>query len=251
MPDVLISKAGLIVTTLITLLILERLFPVVPWVGGVWRVLKNFGLAGINAILSPLIVLPLTLFAADHALAWRPEAWTGTWFLLLDLVLLDFWIYWWHRLNHAVPFFWRFHEVHHLDDTLDVSSAVRFHFGEVLLSSVVRAAVIFLLDVPFQSVLVFEVMVAMTAMFHHSNLRLPAWLERPLSWIIVTPSIHWIHHHALRRDTDSSYATFLSLWDRLFGSSSKTVRSVDLAIGVEGIKDKTAAELVVRPFKPR
>lgn len=196
------SKGGIIILALISFLILERLFPVARWVGGIWRVLKNFGLAGFNALLSPLIVLPVTQLAAGHAFHWRPESWSGGWFILVDLLILDCWIYWWHRANHVLPFLWRFHEVHHLDETLDASSALRFHFGEVVMSSLVRAAVIILLGIPFAAVAVFEVLVAVNAIFHHSNLKLPRWLERPLSWVIVTPAIHWVHHHAIRRDTD-------------------------------------------------
>jgi sterol desaturase/sphingolipid hydroxylase (fatty acid hydroxylase superfamily) len=158
---------------------MERLFPVARWVGGAWRVLKNFGLAGFNALLSPLIVLPVTQFAAGHAFTWRPDGWTDGWFILIDLLILDCWIYWWHRINHEVQFLWRFHEVHHLDETLDASSALRFHFGEVLLSSLVRAAVIIALGIPFTSVVLFETAVAISAIFHHSNTRLPAgWSAR-------------------------------------------------------------------------
>ena len=86
-------------------------------------------------------------------------------------------------------------------------------------------------------------------MFHHSNLRLPSWLERLLSLIMVTPSIHWVHHHAIRTDTDSNYSTLLSVWDRLFGSRIPTVRSPDMPIGVEGGRDRTIAALVTRPFR--
>ncbi len=251
MPEFLISKPGIILTVLVGLLVLERLFPVARWVGGLWRVARNFSLAAINAALSPLIVLPLTYFAASHGLSWRPVEWSGWGMLLFDIVLLDFWIYWWHRANHALPFLWRFHEVHHLDNMLDVSSALRFHFGEVLLSALVRAAVIVLLDVPFTSVVAFELVVALAAMFHHSNLRLPGWFEQPLSRLIVTPSLHWIHHHALRADTDSNYSTFLSVWDRLFASKSQTLRTPELAMGVEGERDKPGLKLVIRPFDPR
>lgn len=243
------SKGGIILLALAVFLTLERLFPVARWVGGLWRVLKNFGLAGFNALLSPLIVLPLTQLAAGHALHWRPEGWTGGWFIIADLIILDCWIYWWHRANHMLPMLWRFHEVHHLDETLDASSALRFHFGEVLLSSLVRAVVIWLLDIPFASVAVFELLVAVNAIFHHSNLRLPAWLEWPLSWLIVTPSIHWVHHHAIRRDTDSNYAALLSVWDRVFGSSSATIRTPAMPIGVEGLADKPGLDLVARPFR--
>lgn len=248
---ILSSKGGIIILTLVAFLILERLFPVARWVGGIWRVLKNFGLAGFNALLSPLIVLPVTQLAAGHAIGWRPDGWNGGWFILVDLLILDCWIYWWHRANHMLPFLWRFHEVHHLDETLDASSALRFHFGEVVLSSLVRAAVIIVLEVPFTTVAIFEVLVAVNAIFHHSNLKLPAWLERPLSWLIVTPSIHWVHHHAIRSDTDSNYSALLSVWDRIFGSSSATVRTADMPIGVEGLTDKPGLTLVARPFRRR
>ena len=109
------------------------------------------------------------------------------------------WIYWWHRANHELPFLWRFHAVHHYDELLDTSSAVRFHFGEVALSALARAGVIVLLDLPLASVVLFEGLVLMAAIFHHSDARLPPAIERPLSRVIVTPSIHWVHHHARRR----------------------------------------------------
>jgi sterol desaturase/sphingolipid hydroxylase (fatty acid hydroxylase superfamily) len=147
-----------------------------------------------------------------------------------------------------VPFLWRFHAVHHLDETLDATTALRFHFGEVALSAVVRAVVIFLLAMPLSSVLVFEILIAVATIFHHSNLKLPPRFERLLSFLMVTPSIHWIHHHAVRADTDSSYATVLSLWDRLFGSRSRTVRTPGLQIGVEGVRDLTVLRLLARPF---
>jgi sterol desaturase/sphingolipid hydroxylase (fatty acid hydroxylase superfamily) len=182
-------------------------------------------------------------------LQWRPDWYSGWTGLTLDLLLLDVWIYWWHRLNHMVPFLWRFHEVHHLDEQLDSTSAVRFHFGEVILSSIVRAAVILIAAIPLTSVIVFELVVLVSALFHHSNLRLPSKLETILSRFIVTPSIHWIHHHAKRDDTDSSYATVLSLWDGIFASSSKTVRTPEMSIGVEGRRDVRYLKLLLRPFK--
>ena len=246
--QLLTGKGGIVLGTLLAFLILERLFPVARWVGGLARVLKNLFLASFNFILGPLIVIPVTVFAVEHAPDWRPDLWSGWPGLIADLLILDFWIYWWHRLNHTLPFLWRFHAVHHLDETLDASSALRFHFGEVALSALVRALVIYLLAVPLASVLIFEVLIAVAAIFHHSNVKLPARLERALSWIIVTPSIHWIHHHAIRADTDSSYSTVLSLWDRLFGSSSKTVRNAELPIGVEGAQDKPFLHLLLLPF---
>ena len=228
--------------------ILERLFPVVAWIGGLARVVKNLALASFNFIASPLIVIPIAAFATDHALNWHPAFWTGWLGLGLDLLLLDFWIYWWHRANHRLPFLWRFHEVHHLDEMLDTTSALRFHFGEVVLSSLVRALVIVVLGIPFVSVIAFEVLVLVAAIFHHSNLKLPAAFEKVLSWIIVTPSIHWVHHHARQQDTDSNYSTVLSIWDRLFASRSVFARTPTMKIGVEQRSEKSLIGLLTRPF---
>ena len=243
------SKGGIVLAVLVALLVLERLFPVARALGGLRRLARNFSLASLNAILSFAVVVPVSGLAAQWALDWRPAAWSGWVGLALDLVILDCWIYWWHRANHELPFLWRFHEIHHLDEFLDASSALRFHFGEVFLSALVRAAVILLLGVPFAHVVVFETLIALVTMFHHSNVRVPPRLERLVSFVIVTPSIHWVHHHALRADTDSNYSTLLSVWDRLFASRSRTLRSVDMPIGVEGGLDRGIMALVRRPFR--
>jgi sterol desaturase/sphingolipid hydroxylase (fatty acid hydroxylase superfamily) len=244
-------KGVAVLAALAGFLVLDRVIPAARVIGGLKRVAKNLSFAGLNAILSWGIVVPVSAFAATHALGWRPLWWSGGTGLLLDIVLLDCWIYWWHRANHELPFLWRFHEVHHLDEFLDASSALRFHFGEVFLSALVRAAVIYVLGVPLSSVIIFETLLAFVTIFHHSNVRLPAWLETPLSRLIVTPSIHWVHHHAIRADTDSNYATLLSMWDRIFRSRSATTRSADMAIGVEGARDRSLLRLLERPFSGR
>jgi sterol desaturase/sphingolipid hydroxylase (fatty acid hydroxylase superfamily) len=242
------GKGIAIFLALVLTLVLERIFPMVRVRENAQRLARNFSLAGFNFLLSPLIVLPITQFAAGHGLFQRPAWWSGWQGVVIDLIILDCWIYFWHRLNHIVPALWRFHVVHHLDETLDASSALRFHFGEVFLSALVRAIAIILLDVPFQTVVVFETLVTIAAIFQHSNLRLPQDLERALSWVIVTPSIHWVHHHALRSDTDSNYSTILSVWDRLFGSRSLTPRVVSLKMGVEDLRDLPILRLILRPF---
>lgn len=259
---VLTAYKGVIVVGWIALLLIaERVAPAVarprdPGAGplGSWaRIGRNLTLFAINGVLSRVAVIPLTLAAATLPWDWRPEGLglgaTGWAVMAVDLVILDLWIYWWHRANHRIPFLWRFHEVHHLDEFLDVSSAVRFHAGEVLLSAGVRAVVIIALDIPLATVLVFETLVLLSSVFHHSNVRLPRTLERALSRVIVTPSIHWVHHHAVRRDTDSNYATVLSLWDRVFGSRSPTPRTPDMPIGTEGLRETRLLGLLKRPFK--
>jgi sterol desaturase/sphingolipid hydroxylase (fatty acid hydroxylase superfamily) len=247
--EFLSSKTTIVFAVFIVLFVLERLFPVAAWIGGFARVAKNLAIAAFNFVASPLIVIPIAAFATSHALQWRPEFWSGWVGLILDMLLLDLWIYWWHRANHHLPFLWRFHEVHHLDEMLDTTSALRFHIGEVVLSSLVRALVIVVLGLPLASVVAFEVLVLVSAIFHHSNLKLPAGFEKALSWIIVTPSIHWVHHHARQQDTDSNYSTVLSVWDRLFSSASSFVRKPDMKIGVEQRSEKNLVELLKRPFQ--
>lgn len=239
------------------LFLAERLVPAAPWPGsGPWspgnwrRVLRNALLWAVNLGLSPLAVLPLTAWAASAAPQWRPDWWQGWPALALDLLLLDFLIYWWHRANHEIAFLWRFHRVHHLDRFLDTSSALRFHFGEVLLSALARAAVVFALGFPLASVLVFEGLLLVATIFHHSNLRLAPGFERALKLAVVTPAIHWVHHRRARRDTDSNYATVLSVWDPLFGTRSATSRDPAMPIGVEGQEESDIAGLIVRPFRP-
>jgi len=250
--NALIAYKGVVVGVwVVLLLVAERLAPAVERQGGWGRVGRNISLFLVNTVLSRFAVIPLTAFAATVTLDWRPEAFNGGWWILVDLVILDFWIYWWHRANHTLPFLWRFHEIHHLDEFLDVTSATRFHAGEVLLSAAVRAVVIILLDIPLESVLAFEAMVLIASAFQHSNLRIPVGLERAISWVFVTPSIHWVHHHAVRRDTDSNYANTFSLWDRLFGTRSPTPRTPSMKIGAEGAHDRRFLGLLGRPVEPR
>ena len=212
------------------------------------RLGRNLSLWGINALLSPALVLPITAFGVAQGWGWRPDWMAGWAGVLIDLIVLDFWIYWWHRANHIVPLFWRFHRVHHMDEWLDVTSAVRFHFGEVLLSALARVPVILIMGMPLLSVIIFESLVLVLAGFQHSNLRLPGKLESCLSRIIITPSIHWVHHHVLRSDTNSNYGTFFSFWDRWFDSRSSNSRQLDMAIGLDDQKELKIFRLLLLPF---
>ncbi len=255
-PDLLRFKGMVVIAWLVLLFALERVMPAAmpPDGDGKWcwrRLLRNAGLWLVNTGLSPLIVIPVSFWATGQSLGWRPDWWAGWPALLVDLLVLDFLIYWWHRANHVIPLLWRFHEIHHLDHFLDTTSAVRFHFGEVLLSALARAAIIVVLGIPLVSVVVFEAVVLLAAIFHHSNLRLPPGLERGLSRVIITPSIHWVHHHAVRSDTDSNYGTLFSFWDPIFGSRSRTARTPDMPIGVERLPERSLLDLVIRPFRPR
>lgn len=248
-----LTKGAVTLSWFALLFLAERLWPASPRPAdpGLRRLGRNGMLWIINTALSPLLVLPLTALAANHRAEWRPDWWSGWLGLGLDIIALDFLIYWWHQANHRVAFLWRFHEVHHLDRFLDSTSAVRFHFGEVLLSAAARAGVILVFGFPFVSVLAFEALLLCATIFHHSNLRLPPVAETTLSCLIVTPSIHWVHHHAVRADTDSNYGTLFSFWDGLFGTRSPTLRTPTMPIGVEARAEEALPRLVARPFRAR
>jgi sterol desaturase/sphingolipid hydroxylase (fatty acid hydroxylase superfamily) len=249
-PWPVIAKGGIVFAWFALFFVAERLAPAVqPLVPtGLPRLGRNGAFWLLNALLSPFVVLPLTAWAVAHRLPVRPEWWAGLPGLALDMLLLDFLIYWWHRANHEWPLLWRFHEVHHLDRFLDSTTAIRFHFGEVLLSAGARAAVALLLGFPFASIVAFESLLLCATIFHHSNLRLPAGLERVASFLIITPAIHWVHHHAARADTDANYGTLFSFWDRIFRTRSPTQRTPTMTIGVEGEGERALTALLARPF---
>jgi len=138
--------------------------------------------------------------------------------LSASVIILDAAIYLQHVMFHAVPLFWRLHRVHHADLDFDVTTGSRFHPVEILLSMLIKFAVIVLLGPPIVAVVVFEVLLNATAMFNHSNVRLPLALDAVLRWLIVTPDMHRVHHSHLGHETNSNFGFNLSVWDRLFGT---------------------------------
>jgi len=179
------------------------------------------------------------------------EGWAA---LLISLLLLDLIIYLQHRVFHIVPFLWRLHRVHHADQEIDVSTALRFHPLEIVLSMLIKMAAVLLLGVPALAVLLFEVLLNGMAMFNHSNLRLPLWLDALLRRLLVTPDMHRVHHSVLRHETNSNYGFNLALWDRLFGSyvaqpeSGHDAMRIGLNEYQSGDPD-TLKELLLIPFK--
>jgi sterol desaturase/sphingolipid hydroxylase (fatty acid hydroxylase superfamily) len=167
-------------------------------------------------------------------------------FLLMDLTF-----YYWHRANHVFPFLWRFHNVHHVDPDLDVSTSFRFHFGEVLYSLGFRALQVYLLGVSVVTYLVYELFFQCATLFHHSNVRLPITVERALNKIIVTPRMHGIHHSIVKDETNSNYSVIFRWWDLLHGTLRLNVKS-DVVIGVPAYADpddNKLLNLVILPLR--
>ncbi len=202
---------------------------------GLRRWPANLGIVALDAMLARLLIPGGALGAA----AWAEARGFGLFHWLdappwvafgASVVSLDGLIYAQHVLFHAVPVLWRLHMVHHADQDIDVTTGLRFHPIEILLSLSIKMAAVALLGAPVGAVLVFEMILNGMAMFNHANARLPAWLDATLRLLVVTPDMHRVHHSVLREETNSNYGFNLSIWDRLFD----TYRAAPKA-GHEGI----------------
>jgi sterol desaturase/sphingolipid hydroxylase (fatty acid hydroxylase superfamily) len=187
------------------------------------RWVSNLGIVFLNSALVRLL-LPATaagfaVFVAQRG--WgvfnvlEAPAWVG---IIASVVILDFAIYLQHVMFHAVPALWRLHRMHHADLDFDVTTGARFHPIEILLSMLIKFAVIAVIGAPAAAVIIFEVLLNATSMFNHGNFRLPVGLDRVLRLFIVTPDMHRVHHSIEDHETNSNFGFNLSLWDRLLGT---------------------------------
>ena len=182
---------------------------------------------------------------------WNVPGWIA---VPLAAMLLDLVIYLQHVLFHAVPTLWRLHRMHHADLEFDVTTGTRFHPIEIALSMVIKLTVIAALGAPALAVLIFEMLLNLTAMFNHSNVRLPLALDRVLRWFVVTPDMHRVHHSIVRRETNSNFGFNLPWWDRLFGTyrDQPEAGHDGMTIGVETFRDPAEQRLdrmLTQPFR--
>ena len=196
-----------ILLTIVGTAMLRLLFPLLAVGTAVWAQAAGFGLLHRIAI----------------------PGWAA---LALSLVVLDAVVYAQHLAMHRFGLLWRLHRVHHTDRDVDVTTAVRFHPGEIALSMALKMGVVALLGAPAAAVVAFEAILNGVAMFNHANLRLPAGFERRLRWLVVTPDMHRIHHSTLQAETDSNYGFNLSVWDRIFGSYRAAAGRPDFTLGL-------------------
>jgi sterol desaturase/sphingolipid hydroxylase (fatty acid hydroxylase superfamily) len=183
---------------------------------------RNLTLGAINALVLRAVAAGFTAAATE----WLTTTQTGLLYALtlpsairpvLALLLLDFWTWYWHRACHRVPFLWRFHRVHHSDPAMDVTTAFRFHPVELLLSTIIRLPVLALIGATVTELLVYETLLLASSQFQHAALSGGRW-DQALRRVLVTPSVHRIHHSPERPLTNSNYASLLNCWDRLFGT---------------------------------
>jgi sterol desaturase/sphingolipid hydroxylase (fatty acid hydroxylase superfamily) len=217
---------------------------------------RNLVMAGLSATAIQLAEKPLTVTLAElvehrrWGLLKRLDlpAWLE---VPLAVALLDYTLYLWHVLVHRVPFLWRFHLVHHLDLDLDASTAVRFHFGEMLLSVPWRAAQVVGLGISPLALSVWQTATLMEILFHHSNVEVPLAVERWLCHLIVTPRMHGIHHSSVPEETNSNWSSGLTIWDHLHGTLRLNVPQGEIVIGVPAYREPrevTLPRIVVLPF---
>lgn len=205
---------------------------------------NNLGLVFLNSavlrLLFPAAATGMALFAREQDWGLFNYVDAPFWVAILaSVVILDFFIWLQHVMVHAVPALWRLHRVHHADIDFDVTTGARFHPLEILLSMLIKFAVIILLGPPVVAVVIFEVVLNATAMFNHSNVRLPGTLDRLLRLIVVTPDMHRVHHSIEDDETNSNFGFNLPWWDRLFGTYRAQPRAghTDMIIGIHTFRE--------------
>ncbi|HUY90595.1 MAG TPA: sterol desaturase family protein [Pirellulales bacterium] len=210
---------------------------------------SNLGLVAMNVVLARSLA---PIAAAAAALVAESRSWgllhLADWPAWLEIALavaaFDLAIYLQHVMFHAVPALWRLHMVHHADLDFDVTTGLRFHTLEIVLSALFKLAVVVLVGPAAAAVVVFEVLLNATSMFNHSNVRMPGWLDRLLRWVIVTPDMHRVHHSVVRAEANSNFGFNLPWWDFLLGAyrSQPSAGHENMTIGVSQLRDELQAD---------
>lgn len=222
--------------------------------------LRNLLLGALNAGMIALVFVGLWFGASTWAeqrdfglLNWLSVTFDIPWWThaIGAIVLLDAWMYVWHRINHMIPFLWRFHRVHHSDRKMDVTTAGRFHIGEIAFSSLLRIPLILLLGLQLSELLMYETAMFAVVQFHHANIALPERIDRFLRALIVTPAMHKVHHSDWQPETDSNYSSLFSVWDRIGRSFRlrKELSAIQFGLEeIEGPEESTIPGMLRTPF---
>jgi len=255
-----VLRLGSFAVVLLSLALAERVWPLRGDARPARRQLANLGMVLIDTVLLrlafPLLAVALAiqvdarsggLFGAMDAPVWVE--------ILLAFLLFDLTIYWQHRLLHTIPLLWPLHRVHHSDTSFDVTTGVRFHPAEIALSMAIKLGLVVALGPHPAAVVIFELLLSASSLLTHADFAFPPRADRALRWLIVTPSMHRIHHSVRREETDSNYSFNLSLWDRVFGSyRARPLRAErNMPIGLPQWRDPGAlglGPLLLQPFRP-
>jgi sterol desaturase/sphingolipid hydroxylase (fatty acid hydroxylase superfamily) len=222
------------------------------------RWFSNLGITFIGTITLRLLA---SLSAIDAAIFAEKAGWgllnnvsLPYWLkMIIGVVVLDLAIYLQHAMFHGLPILWRLHMMHHSDLDFDVTTGVRFHPIEILLSMGIKMIVVFLVGISALGVLIFEVLLNATSLFNHGNVRLAASIDRVLRFFVVTPEMHRVHHSVIIRETNSNFGFNLPWWDRLFGTyrDQPAAGHLEMTIGLSQFRDSkglTLPWLLLLPF---
>jgi sterol desaturase/sphingolipid hydroxylase (fatty acid hydroxylase superfamily) len=221
------------------------------------RDLRNLTIAAIAGVVVQVaeipVTYPLSTLVSDSGWGLTGLLGISPWLAVpLGVLWLDYTLYLWHILTHQMPFLWRFHLVHHADLDLSATTALRFHAGELAASVPWRAAQIVLFGVSPLSLSIWQTLLPLSILFHHSNAELPVLAERSLSLLIVTPRMHGIHHSIVRGEIDSNWSSGLSIWDRLHGTLRLNIPQHEITIGVPALRrpeQVTLVKMLKAPFQ--
>lgn len=255
-----------LMVVLVLLFMWESLHPFYAHFSGSFKdrgkhVYRNLIIGAINGLMVSFVFVGLWFVAS----VWADEAGFGIMHWLQDglgipvwahaigaIILLDLWTYAWHRMNHEIPFFWRFHSVHHSDNKMDVTTASRFHLGEIFFSSLFRIPLIALFGVYLWELVLYEIVMFAVVQFHHANVGFPEKYDRMLRAIIVTPNMHRVHHSRWQPETDSNYSSLFSFWDRIAKTFRLNPEPETIKLGLEKFdreEDQTVKGMFKTPLK--
>lgn len=224
------------------------------------RWLINFGMYLLNFVLRLLVIVPILTAIGTKSIFSLSSIFINfniTSQIIVSVILIDLYLYWLHRTMHHVTFLWRAHLVHHSDSELDVSTNFRHHPSEVIITSIVMAALYFILRLPIEGIVVYGILNSVIQVWHHGNINMPEKIDKFLQLIIITPKLHQMHHSALMKETNSNYGGVFSLWDRLFGTLCiKPSENIQFRYGLEYFreeKQKSLKDVLLQPlaFKPK
>lgn len=245
------------ISSFLLLLLLQFIWPRRDLIkSGFQRLYHNLLLFTFNAIIMRGLV-PLTLVLVAQ---WAINEQVGIFNMLatealvaivVSVVVLDFAVYWQHVATHKIGWLWRIHKVHHADHDMDVTTAIRFHPVELLLSLVYKSAVVLLLGAPIIAIIIFELLLFIGPAFNHSNLRLPLVIDKALRLFIATPDVHRAHHSIYKSEQDTNYGFFLIWWDKLFGTYTSQPRGghTEMRIGLTDEPDcERIEQMLLAPF---
>jgi sterol desaturase/sphingolipid hydroxylase (fatty acid hydroxylase superfamily) len=268
MEDIVIVRSTIFVAVLVIFLLFQLIFPSRKNIDGRWKyMLSNVGIVLFNNVvigLLPLIPYQMSIIAKNNT--WGlinfifndsnllvNNSLLNISMIVFGIVVLDIFIYFQHRLFHKVDFLWRLHSMHHIDPMLDVTSGLRFHPIEIVISNFVKVGVIFLIGINPLSVIIFEIALNGLAMFNHSNIKINYKIEKVLNKILITPALHTIHHSKIFEETNSNFGFSVPWWDKLFHTfkANGKYQQSEIKIGTYPMPDKKYQlfpGMLIQPF---